>query len=125
MDVLEVEKTETIPSGFEVVIDGGRIKTGMDAVKWAVRGVELGACEIVVNSIDGDGTKEGFHIPSTRAIAQAVQVPVVASGGGGTVEHIYEVLTEGCATVALVASMLHFGEYTVQGIKSRLSGMGL
>ncbi|MCL2388030.1 MAG: imidazole glycerol phosphate synthase cyclase subunit [Defluviitaleaceae bacterium] len=125
MDVLAVEKSEKIPSGFEVYLNGGRIATGLDAVEWAKRGVELGACEVVVNSIDADGTKEGFHIPSTRAIAQAVSVPVVASGGGGTVQHIYDVLTEGHATVALVASMLHFGEYTVQGIKSQLAEMGL
>jgi len=125
IDVLEVEKSEAVPSGFEVVIDGGRTKTGMDAVEWAKRGVELGACEIVVNSIDADGTKAGFHIPSTKAIAQAVQVPVVASGGGGTIEHIYDVLTEGEATAALVASMLHFGEYTVQEIKNGLIEAGL
>ena len=125
MDVLDVAKSVQIPSGFEVVIDGGRTKMGMDAVEWAKRGVSLGACEVVVNSIDADGTKEGFHIPSTRAIAQAVEVPVVASGGGGTVKHIYDVLTEGCATVALVASMLHFGEFTVPGIKAELAQMGL
>jgi len=115
MDVLAVDENK-----FEVVIDGGRTKTGMDAVEWAKRGVELGACEVVVNSIDADGVREGFHIPSTKAIAQAVSVPVVASGGGGTIEHIREVLTEGGATVALVASMLHFGEYTVQEIKAGL-----
>ena len=125
MDVGEAEKSAAIPSGFEVVIDGGRTKTGMDAVEWAKRGVELGACEIVVNSIDADGTKAGFHIPSTKAIALAVGVPVVASGGGGTIQHIYDVLTEGEATVALVASMLHFGEYTVQSIREGLAGMGL
>lgn len=125
MDVLEVEPSDSIPSGFEVVIDGGRTKTGMDAVEWARRGEELGACEIVVNSIDADGTKAGFHLPSTRSISQAVSVPVVASGGGGTIEHIYDVLTEGCATVVLVASMLHFGEYTVKGIKEGLAKLGL
>lgn len=125
VDVLTVEKTDAIPSGFEIILAGGRIPTGIDAITWTKRGEELGACEIVVNSMDADGTKEGFHIPSTKAIAQAVTVPVIASGGGGTVQHIYDVLTEGCATVALVASMLHFGEYTVQGIKAELAKMGL
>jgi len=125
MDVLEVEKSEKIPTGFEIVIDGGRTHMGIDAVEWAKRGVELGASEVVVNSIDADGTKDGFHISSTRVIAQAVNVPVVASGGGGTIEHIYSVLTEGEATVALVASMLHLGEYTVPQIKEGLAKMGL
>ena len=125
MDVLEVEKSKTIPSGFEVVINGGRTHMGMDAAEWAKQGVELGACEIVVNSIDADGTKEGFHILATKVVAQAVNVPVVASGGGGTIKHIYDVLTEGHATVALVASMLHFGEFSVQEIKDGLAQMGL
>lgn len=125
MDVLGVQKSDKIPSGFEIVIDGGRTHTAIDAVEWSKRGVELGASEVVVNSIDADGMKTGFHIPSTRAIADAVSVPVVASGGGGTIEHIYEVLTEGGATVALVASMLHFGEFTVSQIKEGLVKMGL
>lgn len=124
IDVLKVDNSK-ISSGFEVVVDGGRTHTGMDAVEWAKRGVNLGACEIVVNSMDADGTKDGFHIPSTKAIAQAVNVPVVASGGGGTIQHIYDVLTQGHATVALVASMLHFGEFTVSQIKDDLIKMGL
>ncbi|MCL2421973.1 MAG: imidazole glycerol phosphate synthase cyclase subunit [Defluviitaleaceae bacterium] len=125
MDVLAVEKSAAIPTGFEVVINGGRTRMNMDAAAWARQGVALGACEIVVNSIDADGTKDGFDIGATRAVAQAVNVPVVASGGGGTIQHIYDVLTEGCATVALVASMLHFGEYTVPQIKDGLAQMGL
>jgi len=125
MDVLEVEPSKDVPSGFEVVIDGGRTKTSIDAVEWAKSGEEAGVCEIVVNSIDADGTKDGFHIPSTKAIAQAVKIPVVASGGGGTTEHIYKVLTEGCATTALVASMLHYGEFTAASIKKGLADMGL
>jgi len=121
----DVLATDKVPSGFEIVIDGGRTHTGIDAVEWAKQGEAAGVCEIVVNSIDADGMKTGFHIPSTRAIAQAVSIPVVASGGGGTVKHIYDVLTEGCAEVALVASMLHYGEFTAGQIKAELIKMGL
>ena len=121
-DVLE---TDAIPSGYEIVINGGRTRTGIDAIEWVKRGEATGVCEIVVNSIDGDGTQEGFHIPKTRAISEAVSIPVVASGGGGTVQHIYDVLTEGKATTALVASMLHFGTYTVQRIKQDLAALGI
>ena len=118
MDVQNVEPSAAIPSGFEVVTNGGRNYTGMDAVEWAKRGVELGACEVVLNSIDGDGTQEGYDIPLHRAMAQVISVPVVASGGAGTIQHIYDVLTEGGAQVALVSSMLHFGGYTVADIKN-------
>lgn len=126
MDVLAVGSgVSDAPFEFEVVINGGREKTGIDAVEWAKQGESYGVCEIVVNSIDADGMKTGFHIPSTRAIAQAVKIPVVASGGGGTVQHIYDVLTEGCAEVALVASMLHYGEFTAGQIKKELAEMGI
>lgn len=118
MDVQNVGSSPAIPSGFEVVTNGGRNHTGMDAVEWAKRGVELGACEIVLNSIDGDGTQAGYDIPLHQAVAKVVNVPVVASGGAGTIQHIYDVLTEGDAQVALIASMLHFGEYTVTDIKN-------
>ncbi len=125
MDVLRVEKSSQIPSGYEIVINGGRAPMGLDAIQWAKRGQELGAGELVVNSIDADGTKEGYELTLTRLIAEAVTIPVIASGGGGKPEHLYDVLTEGKADAALIASMLHYGEYTVGQIKEYLSGQGL
>jgi imidazole glycerol-phosphate synthase subunit HisF len=125
MDVLRVPVTAAIPSGYEIVINGGRTPTGLDAIQWARKGEELGAGELVVNSIDADGTRQGYELRLTRLIAEAVGVPVVASGGGGKPEDLYEVLTEGKADAALVASMLHYNEYTVAQIKTYLSGRGL
>jgi cyclase len=125
MDVLRVEKSVQIPSGYEIVIHGGRTPTGLDAIAWAKRGEGLGAGELVVNSIDADGTQTGYELTLTRLIAEAVTVPVIASGGGGKPEHLYDVLTEGKADAALVASMLHYGEYTVGEIKTYLAGRGL
>jgi cyclase len=125
MDVRKVESTPKIPSGYEIVINGGRTPMGLDAIQWARRGEDLGAGELVVNSIDADGTKAGYEIRLTRMIAEAVRIPVIASGGGGTLEHIYEVLTEGHADAALVASMLHYGEFTVREIKEYLMAKGI
>ena len=120
MDVRKVQTTHNLPSGYEIVIYGGRTPMGLDAIQWAHRGEDLGAGELVVNSIDTDGTKKGFEIQLTSMVANSVGIPVIASGGGGTLEHIYEVLTEGHADAALVASMLHYGEFTVQEIKDYL-----
>ncbi len=125
MDILQVEKSPQIPSGYEIVINGGRTPMGVDALEWAQRGEKLGAGELVINSIDADGTKEGYEINLTRQIAEAVTIPVIASGGGGTPEHLYEVLTEGKADAALIASMLHYDEYTVEEIKDYLVKRGL
>lgn len=125
MDVLKVGISSQIPSGYEIVTHGGRNKTGIDAIQWAIKGEHLGAGELVVNSIDADGTKEGYEIQLTRMIAEAVTIPVIASGGGGKPEHLYDVLTEGHADAALVASMLHYGEYTVQEIKQYLTSRGI
>jgi cyclase len=125
MDVKQVEASPAIPSGYEIVINGGRTPMGLDAIAWARQGEALGAGELVVNSIDADGTRQGYEIRLTRLIADAVTIPVIASGGGGTPEHLSEVLTEGRADAALVASMLHFGEYTVPEIKDYLLGRGL
>ena len=125
MDVRRVTPTAAIPSGYEIVINGGRLPMGLDALEWARRGEALGAGEIVVNSIDADGTKAGYDLRLTRSIAEAVSLPVIASGGGGVPEHLYEVLTEGKADAALVASMLHYGEYTVGEIKQYLASRGI
>jgi cyclase len=125
MDVLAVPASPDIPSGYEIVIQGGRTRTGLDAIEWAERGEQLGAGEIVVNSIDADGTQQGYEIELTRRVADAVQIPVIASGGGGQPEHLYDVLTAGHADAALVASMLHYGEYTVREIKEHLHQRGL
>jgi cyclase len=125
MDVLAVPVSASTPSGYEIVTHGGRTHTGIDAIEWAKRGERLGAGEIVVNSIDADGTKEGYEITLTRLIAEAVGIPVIASGGGGTPEHLFRVLTDGKADAALIASILHFGEYTIAEIKRYLRDKGI
>ncbi len=125
MDILKAEMSRELPSGYEVIINGGRTPTGVDALQWALRGEELGAGELVLNSIDADGTREGYEINLTRMISEAVSIPVIASGGAGKPEHLLEVLTEGKADAALVASMLHYGDYTVSGLKTWLSEQGV
>jgi cyclase len=125
MDVMRAAVSERVPSGFEVVINGGRLRQDIDAIAWARRAEELGAGEIVVNSIDADGTKAGYDIALTRQVADAVSIPVIASGGGGEREHLYDALTEGGADAALIASMLHYGTYTVADVKGYLSQRGL
>jgi imidazole glycerol-phosphate synthase subunit HisF len=124
MDVLRVARSVDIPSGFEVVIHGGRTRTGKDAIVWAKAGEQLGAGELVINSIDADGTREGYDLELTRGIAQTVSIPVIASGGAGKPEHLYEVLTSGGADAALVASMVHYGDYTITGLKEYLHSRG-
>ena len=125
MDVRRTARTAAIPSGYEIVINGGRTPMGIDAIEWARHGESLGAGELVVNSIDADGTREGYEIQLTRAIADAVTIPVIASGGAGKPEHLYEVLTDGHADAALVASMVHYGDYTVRELKEYLRGRGI
>jgi len=125
MDALKVEPSVKIPSGYEIVINGGRTPMGIDALEWAQRGEEMGAGELVVNSIDADGTKDGYELTLTRKIAESVTIPVIASGGGGKPSHLFDVLTKGKADAALVASMLHYGEYTVGEIKEALAKRGL
>lgn len=109
------------PSGYEVTTRGFREFTGMDAVAWAKRAAELGAGEIVVNSVDADGTRAGFELTITRLIAEAVGVPVVASGGAGRPEHFSEVFRETACDAAIVAGMIHSGEYTIADIKSAMA----
>ncbi|MBW2644754.1 MAG: imidazole glycerol phosphate synthase subunit HisF [Deltaproteobacteria bacterium] len=120
MDVKRVEKTEGIPTGYEIVINGGRTHMGIDALAWALKAQELGAGEICLNSIDADGTKEGYEMTLTRMISEHVSIPVIASGGAGTPEHICDVLTGGKADAGLIASMVHYGTYTIKEIKDFL-----
>ena len=125
MDIRQTTPTKECPSGYEIVIEGGRKPMNMDALAWAIEGERLGAGELVVNSIDADGTKEGYELALTRMISEAVSIPVIASGGAGKPSHLYEVLEEGKADAALVASMVHYGEYSVSGIKRYLDDRGL
>jgi cyclase len=110
---------------WEVFSHGGRRPTGLEAVAWAERAVALGAGELVLNSIDADGTKAGFDLTITRRVSEAVGVPVVASGGAGSLEHMAEVLLEGKADAVLAASIFHFGEYTVGDVKAFLAAKGI
>ena len=107
-------------AGWEVYVNGGRMPTGIDAVEWAVRGVKLGAGEILLTSMDADGTLAGFDLELTRSIAEAVPVPVIASGGAGTVSHFAEVLTQGKADAALAASLFHDGKLRITDLKNEL-----
>jgi|UniRef100_A0A7C5ALH8 cyclase len=125
MDVKRVTPSPKIPSGYEIVIHGGRTPMGLDALWWAREGERLGAGEICLNSIDADGTQEGYELTLTRLISEAVSIPVIASGGAGRPEHLAEVLTAGKADAALIASMIHYGTYTIQEIKEYLNHQGI
>lgn len=122
---MDAARDPEMPSGYRVYINGGRVKTDLDALAWAKKACELGAGEIVLNSIDADGTKAGYEINLTRMIAENVSVPVIASGGGGTPQHLAHVLKEGKADAALIASMVHSGQYTVGSIKADLDKAGI
>lgn len=112
-------------SGWEVFTHGGRKPTGIDAVKWAVEGVGRGAGEILLTSMDADGTKNGYDLGLTRAVSEAVGVPVIASGGAGTLQHLVEAVTEGKADAVLAASIFHFGEFTIGQAKAFMKGRGV
>jgi len=117
---MDAARDSSMPSGYRVYTHGGRSATELDALEWAHQAVELGAGEIVLNSIDADGTKAGYEISLTSTISEAVPVPVVASGGAGAPEHLQEVFTRGKADAALIASMVHLQGYTVGSIKEAL-----
>ena len=123
--VVSIDAKKTAPDRWEVFSHGGRNATGLEAVEWATRAVTLGAGEIVLNSIDADGTKAGFDLVITRRISEAVPVPVVASGGAGSLQHMAEVLLEGKADAVLAASIFHFGEHTVGDVKQFLAARGI
>jgi cyclase len=125
MDVKRVEKSREIPSGYEIVINDGTTPTGIDALEWAKSGENLGAGELVVNSIDADGTKEGYELKLTRMIADSVGIPVIASGGAGKPEHLYEAFSQGHADGALVASIVHYDEYNCRQLKEYLNSRGI
>jgi imidazole glycerol-phosphate synthase subunit HisF len=110
---------------FEVYINGGRVATGRDAVSWAKEAEDRGAGEILLTSMDRDGTKDGYDLELTKAVSDAVSIPVIASGGAGSLEHFYEVLTDGGASAALAASLFHFQEYRVSDVKGYLAKRGL
>lgn len=120
-----VSAGEKFPSGYEITVKGFRERTGMDALEWAKKAVDLGVGEIVVNSVDADGTGEGFEINLTRMIAENVPVPVVASGGAGRPEHLVEVFSDAGADAAIIAGMIHREEYTIPEIKRALSRAGI
>jgi cyclase len=123
--VVSIDAKKVGPDKWEVFSHGGRKATGLDAVNWAKQAVSLGAGELVLNSIDADGTKAGFDLLITRRISESVGVPVVASGGAGKLEHMADVLIEGKADAVLAASIFHFGEYTVADVKQFLAQKGI
>ncbi len=122
---IDGRRNDAMPSGFEVVVSGGQKPTGIDCVEWARQCEELGAGEILPTSMDGDGTLAGYDLPFTRAIAEAVSLPIIASGGAGTLEHFYEGVTEGKATALLAASVFHFRTFTIGQVKEYLSSRGI
>lgn len=122
---MDAKRDPAMPSGYRVYIDGLRTATDLDALEWGQRAVELGAGEVVLNAIDTDGTQAGYELTVTRMLADKLPVPVVASGGAGSAEHVAEVLTDGHADAALVASIVHYGTCTVGDIKEHLTARGV
>ncbi len=123
--VLAIDARSTSSGGYEVVVNGGRRPTGMDAIDWARRGVALGAGEILLTSMDRDGTKDGFDIPLTKALVSSVSVPVIASGGAGTAEHCVEAVTEAGAAAVLAASIFHRREIEISDVKRVMAAAGI
>ena len=125
MDVKKVSASRQIPSGYEMAIHGGRTFTGLDALQWAIEAERLGAGEICLNSIDADGTRDGYELDLTAMISSRVGIPVIASGGAGKPEHLLDVFTRGKADAALIASMVHYRMHTIPGIKEFLRDRGV
>lgn len=125
VDAKRVEPTTEIPSGYEVVIQGGRTPTGKDVLQWVVEAEERGAGEVCLNAIDTDGVRDGYELTITRMVAEAVGIPVIASGGAGVPRHLSDAVTQGGADAALVASMVHYGDYTVGQIKAAMAADGV
>lgn len=123
--VLAIDAKKSAPGKWEVYVNGGRVPTGIDAVEWAKRGVELGAGEILLTSMDADGTKSGYDIELTRSISEAVSVPVIASGGAGALQDFYDVLQDGAADAVLAASVFHYRKFTVKQVKEYLRDQGV
>jgi cyclase len=123
--VVAIDGKQRDDRDWEVFLHGGRTPTGKSVVEWAREAEQLGAGEILLTSMDGDGTQAGYDIPLTRAVAEAVNIPVIASGGAGNVDHIYAALTEGKAEAALVASIVHYGKYSIREIKEDLKSRGV
>ncbi len=117
---MDAMRDSAMPSGYRIVINGGRTMTDLDALEWGLKAEKLGAGEIVLNSIDADGTKDGYELNLTSMISENLNIPVVASGGAGKPEHLCDVFTRGKADAALIASMVHFGEYSLKEIKDYL-----
>ncbi len=122
---IDTRSSVDVPSGFEVMVKGGTESTGIDAIDWAKKVQDLGAGAILPTSMDKDGTQAGYDIPMTKAIADALTLPVIASGGAGTLEDLYRVISEGHADSVLVASIVHFGKFTISEIKEYLAGRGI
>ena len=123
--VLAVDAKKTGEDKWEVFVNGGRTPTGIDVIDWVKKGTELGAGEILLTSMDADGTKDGYDIPLTRAVSETVDVPVIASGGAGKLEHFYDVLTLGKADAVLAASVFHYGQFTIRQVKEYLRDRGI
>ncbi len=123
--VLAIDARRNGDHSWEVYINGGRTPTGLDCLEWAKKGVGLGAGEILLTSMDADGTKDGYDIELTRAVSEAVDVPVIASGGAGKLEHFYDVLTEGKADAVLAASVFHYGTFSIRQVKEYLRSRGV